>query len=348
MKKLESLSGKEILNIKYCGDLFSRNEAIIKSEYRTLALKWHPDSNSNTLASDVFAHIGVLHNKALELLSKGLWEASSVKKDNNSGKVELKFKDGKSAVFKPIYSFKFELGTCYILNKKIIYIMDSKDYLMYINNFKNVVSTLRYPNDKIRQSMECLFPQSKELSVRELENGLPCLIIDKTSDVYSLNHVYEFNHNDLDIKHCAWIMTRLCNILCLYEYNGIVSNGIDIKGLFVSPKYHTILPYGTLFYATPVDSKMMSTNKFVWGCMNYKIRVDKVSHYSTDMNSAKGVVALLGGGVDSIRKNKSNIIGEFLGILESDRKPQELFKNWDSLLDRALGPRKFITMENPK
>ena len=49
--------------------LFTGSEDALKAEYRALSKLWHPDTNKDVKATDVFARINVLYAKAKEKLA---------------------------------------------------------------------------------------------------------------------------------------------------------------------------------------------------------------------------------------------------------------------------------------
>src|SRR5580692_9643291 len=54
--------------------LFTGNADDLKTEYRYLARRWHPDLNKTEKARDVFEHLQTLHIRAEEKIAAGTWQ----------------------------------------------------------------------------------------------------------------------------------------------------------------------------------------------------------------------------------------------------------------------------------
>ena len=65
------MTAEQILSISKCGDLFSNNIDATKTKYKELVKEWHPDSNKNPKAQEVFQKITELYNAALKLFKQG-------------------------------------------------------------------------------------------------------------------------------------------------------------------------------------------------------------------------------------------------------------------------------------
>lgn len=326
-----------ILSITKCGDLFPYGEDKVKAKYKELVKVWHPDTNSDPEASNVFAKITELYNHALELLADGQWEKTNyilISKDN-----------GKKIALNYDTCFDFELGTCYVTKTKVVYVLGS-DKEKYYNNAIRRIKGLQYKDKKMKEDLSRFFP--KIYQTFKTNNGEYVIVLDKTEDVYPLKNVFEYFNNKIDDKHVAWIISRLCNLTCYLKFSGLVHNGININNCFISPKYHSILLLGGWWYTTKEDENMIGTTKDIFSIMSVSAKGSKKSSSLTDLESVK----LLGRqllGETNCRKLSldSSIPKPFINFLIgcSGNNSYEEFTKWDKALNDSYGKRKFINME---
>ena len=331
------MTAEQILSLSKCGDLFPNNIDAAKTKYKQLAKEWHPDSNKNPKAVDVFQKITELYNKALELLEQGTWEKTNyiLISKNNGKKIALNYDT----------VFDFELGTCYVTKTKIVYILGS-DKKKYFDNAIARIKSLKYADKKMEETLKRCMP--KIYQTFQTNSGEYVIVLDKTEDVYPLKSVFEYFDNKISDRHVAWIMSRLYNISCFLKYNDIVHNGININNCFVSPKYHSILLLGGWWYTTKEKEKMIGTTKDIFSIMSVVTKGDKKSSYLTDLESVK----LLGRqllGETNCRKLAldTSIPKAFINFLISGSSDDAFkeYAKWDKALIGSYGERKFVKME---
>lgn len=331
------MQAAEILSVTKCGDIFPYGEENVKAKYKELAKEWHPDTNNNPDAPNVFAKITELYDKALELSANGKWEKTNyilISKDN-----------GKKIAINYDTHFDFELGACYVTKTKIVYILGS-DNEKYYNNAIQRIRSLRYKDNKMKNDLSRFLP--KIYQTFNTTNGEYVIVLDKTEDVYPLKNVYEYFDNRIDDRHAAWIISRLCNLTCYLRFNGLVHNGININNCFISPKDHSILLIGGWWYAAKEEESMIGTTKDIYAVMLVSAKESKKASPLTDLESVK----LLGRqllGETSCRKLSldCSIPKPFVNFLTggSCNNSYEEFTKWDKALEDLYGKRKFVNME---
>ena len=331
------MEANKILSIVKCGDLFPCDEDKIKTKYKELVKEWHPDTNSNPEASNVFAKINELYNRALKLLKNGQWEKTNY--------ILISKTDGKKIALNYDTYFNFELGTCYVTRTKLIYLLDN-DKEKYYNNAIHRINNLQYKDKKMEEDLSRFFP--KIYQTFKTINGEYGIVLEKTEDVYPLKNVFEYFNGKIDDRHVAWIISRLCNLTCYLKYSGLVHNCINLNNCFVSPKYHSILLLGGWWYSTKEDENMIGTTKDIFSIMSVSAKSSKKSQVLTDLESVK----LLGRqllGETNCRKLSldSSIPKPFINLLigGSGDNSYEEFTKWDKALSDSYGKRKFINME---
>lgn len=179
------IGSNDIINAKKCGDIFSQDVTQTKELYKKLAKMYHPDLCKLENANEIFAKISTLYNSALDNLEKGSWEVSSM--------VELKSSSGKCYTLRYLSRFDFELGECYIGNKKVVYILN-EDKKKYFYRYLGIVSRLEYKNKEMRDEFERYLPNV--LTSFDMKDGKYCIILNNTFDVYTKDVRYNlvFTH----------------------------------------------------------------------------------------------------------------------------------------------------------
>ena len=336
-KKGKLMEAKMILSITKCGDLFPYGENNVKAKYKELVKEWHPDTNSNPEASDVFLKITQLYNQALDLLSNGQWEKTNyvlISKDTG-GKIALNYDT----------CFDFELGICYVTKTKVVYVLGS-DKEKYYNNAIRRIKNLQYKDKQMEEKISICLPNIYKTF--KTSNGEHVIVLEKAEDVYPLKNVLEYYNGKIEDKHVAWIISRLYNLACYLKFSGIVHNGININNCFISPEFHSILLLGGWWYATKENENMIGTTKDVFSVMSVQSKTSKKSSSITDLESIKLLGRLLLGETNCRKLSlDSSIPKPFINFLisgSSDNSYEE-FSKWDKALNDSYGKRKFIKME---
>lgn len=331
------MTAEQILSVSKCGDLFPNNIDATKTKYKELVKEWHPDSNKNPKAQEVFQKITELYNAALELFKQGTWEKTNY--------ILISKKDGKRIALNYDTVFDFELGTCYVTKTKIVYVLGS-DKKKYFDNALVRIKSLKYADKRMEETLKRCMP--KIYQTFQTNNDEYIIVLDKTADVYPLKNVFEYFDDKIVDRHVAWITSRLCNLTCFLKYNGIVHNGININNCFVSPEHHSILLLGGWWYTTKENEKMIGTTKDIFSVMSVTAKGNKKSSYLTDLESVKLLGRQLLGETNCRKLSLDSTIPKaFINFLVSgsgDDAYKEYAK-WDKALTDSYGARKFIKME---
>ena len=316
----------QILKAKKCGDLFSNDANKAKEEYRILAKKYHPDINPN--AELAFKIITELYQRAEKLFESSDWEISNriiIINPNgqgiNSGYLSEKY---------------FEMGRFYICKTAIIYLFTST-YEKYYNNSIKMIRNINFKDDKIRNQFESYMP--KILNSFKTDKDEYCLVISKTSDVFLLEDICKYYNYDIPDRHIAWIISRLSSLSCLFQNMGIVHNGLTLDNCFISPKYHSIIPLGGWWYTTDIQDKMLGVKTETYQIMSVIAKGNKLSETFTDLESTKFIGRKCINDISKLPKP----FKEWLEKGSCDSAFKE-FKNWNDVLNKSYGKRKFIEM----
>ena len=321
-------SPDEILSASKCGDIFSQNtDSVVKTEYRQMAKAYHPDQCGLPNATEITMKLNQLYEQAMEMIAAGKWEMSNM--------LSFHSIDGKEYRTKFLKSEDFELGVMYVSDNSVTFMLD-QSHKKYFDNAVSQIKGLKYADDKMRQEISRYMPNTR--FAFDTDDGKHCLIINKTPDVFLLSDVLDFYNGSIPDRHVAWIISRLCNLCCYFGYHGIVHHGLTVENCFISPQYHTLMPFGGWWYARPMGEKLLGVSKAVYDIMPIKAKSEKVAVYQTDLESMKLIGRkLLGSG------NAPQPLLDFLNS-GSSPDPMKEFQKWGKTLDAAYGKRQFIEM----
>lgn len=318
-------SVEEILKINSCEELFVNDINKSKEIFRVLAKAYHPDVCTTFDSTKVFTKINTLYAEAVSKIEKGIWFEKDL--------LSIQSKLGKKYGFKYLGKHIFELGTFYIGREFIVYIIE-KQHKNFYHNAINTLKSFKYASIEMENEFKRYFPNIKDTF--ECDNGDYALVLEKTEDVFLLEDFYNCR-KDLDPKHTAWIISRLCNIACFLRYNNLVHNGISLSNCFISPKYHTIMIYGGWWYTVKENEKMIGTQKCIYDIMPIKEKSLKIGSFKTDLESVKQIGRLLE------NDNTPNELKNWVKNASSGNAISE-FESWNTVLDKTWGKRTFIKL----
>lgn len=325
-------TAEQILAISTPEELFSKNA--LEKSYRDLVKLWHPDVNHSVLCTDVFAHIAEMYKKAVK------------KKDENAWGFEgcITIQDKASALYriKYHYSCPFELGTMYVGDSTLTYLVDGT-YAKLSNNFVNQVRGLKFPAEDSNRLSKCVPVIKRHFTT---EDGRVALIIDKTKDVLPLSVALNYLGGKIEPKSAAWIISTLHNMLCALKYNKLTHNGIDTNTYFISPEHHSGLLLGGWWYATPSGSKLLGVPEKSFGLMLPSQKISKKATSKLDAELLRSIGReILGDSSGSKLKAMGvpDVIANWVNI-PSNNHAYDDYKKWGIVLTEAFGPRKFIPM----
>lgn len=335
------MTAEEILSISKCGDLFPYGINNVRNKYKELVKEWHPDSNSDIKAVDVFQKITELYKKALKLLEEGSWEKTNyilINKDK-----------GKKILLNYDTTFDFELGKCYVTKTKVVYILDS-DKKKYFDNAVFRIKSLKYADKNMEDILKRCMPEIYQTF--KTNSGEYGIVFNKTPDVFPLKNILKYFNNKISDRHVAWILSRLYNISCFLRYNGIIHNGINVDNCFISPQYHSIILIGGWWYTTKEKERMLGTTKDIFSIMPVTSKSSKRSDFLTDLESIKLLGRQLLGEANCRKLVLNNSIPKpFINFLitGSTNDAYKEFEKWDKTLSNSYGERKFVKMkvDNP-
>lgn len=329
------MTAELILKAKFPGDIFSSDKEAIKSEYRALAKKWHPDMNESSIASEVFNKLNLLYNKAISSTP------DEIKSKSNA--LSLLATNGKTYRLKYKVIHKFELGEMYVADTIIAYSFQ-KEYKEFYENSIERIKALDYADETMKNEVLKYMPTI--INNFETDDRY-FLVIKKTDDLFLLRDLLEYHGGEIPVKHVAWILSSLYNITCFFHYNKISHNALTLDNYLVSPIYHSGSITGGWWYTVEQEEKMIGVNKETFKIMPTKAKTSKMATIKTDLESIKLIGRqLLGtpsGSALITDKDIPKPISDWLRGISSSN-PFEEYEKWVKVLYESFGNRKFIEM----
>jgi hypothetical protein len=329
-------SAKDILRFTGPGELFSDRPDRIKDEYARLAKQWHPDNHGNSGESnEVMVKINLLYQQGLELIRVGRWE--------KPGWLRLRSKDGKRHEINYYRTVSFELGTAYIGNHVVFYLVDSGNRDFYQNAVKSIAG-LKYANEKMETEIRKYLPKV----IAEFETSDRCwgVVIGKTPDFILLQDLLAYFDNRMEERHMAWIVSSLLNIACYLDYAGLSHNSISLDTYFVSPEQHSGALLGGWWYATPRGCRMPGVPEKIFAIMPPQVKTEKKGNILTDLESIRLIGRELAGDRNGTRL-EGNLAGPLVEWLRgaSSESAFAEYSRWGEVLKAAFGARRFVKLD---
>ena len=126
----------------------------------------------------------------------------------------------------------------YHVNNSKVMTLIGKNSIVSIcaDNYFKKVDKIQFPSADIKGLHKYL---PNVVSINELNNFNQLIIIDKPENIYPLA-IFD----KLDAKQVAWIISRLENLACLFEYNQVDFEQITKNDLYINPKTHELFLLG--------------------------------------------------------------------------------------------------------
>ncbi|MCQ2534524.1 MAG: hypothetical protein MJ172_08165 [Clostridia bacterium] len=144
-------------------------------------------------------------------------------------------KDNKTVNIRYTFYYEDEGVKTYISKDSVVNIFEKEDRNKLEATIRGI-SMLQYP-EAAGKDLSKSFPHIK--AKMELIDGRYLLAYDKPENSYPL-----FAFGNLRPKHVAWIVSRMENFCCVFEYSELVHGGLSTDTIFINPKTHEAFLYG--------------------------------------------------------------------------------------------------------
>ncbi len=192
--------------------------------------------------------------------------------------------------------------------------------------FRKNVSLIDYPSADTKH-LSNFFPNI--VGGFSLADGSSLLVISKDEDEYPL-----CLFPGLGGRHTAWIISRMENLCCVLEYNGIVHPLINPSTLYINPYLHQANLYSGWWLAGRKNSISSDGRRVL------EMRENLLGLRNTAAN-------ILGFDRSSDAAESKDIPGALSEFIRSSPcgDAYDDFSYWDEMLVRAYGERRFIGLE---
>jgi hypothetical protein len=318
---VELLDAHDILKIPVhqARDLFPGSADDVKLKFRSLARKWHPDTNPG-VDQNVFAHIVTLHQRVVaSLLVKNRSEM-------------FKSIEGKNFRFEFLSKTSTENSSVLVGRNVIAHVID-KDFADLCEN--SDAFKFAFAGSEMAEEMRRFLPRLKQKIT--LDNGSILYVEAKRPDELLLSDL--LRTGPVDPRHVAWMITRLLNICCWLEWGGISHGSILPETLLVSPEQHGMALTGPFLSYARVGEKYAALPS---SAIDEKpsLLVENVSDISLDLRMVRSIARKALGGV-FLPSDLPTPFAQWLTFPPAGTARLD-FIGWEKARDASFGAPRFV------
>ncbi len=146
------------------------------------------------------------------------------------------------------YTFRYDMdGVDVLVGRESVVFVFPRSLSGRADRMLDAVERLQYPSADIKGLRRCL----PSLRARfDLAESKVLLALEKPENVYPLKAF-----SNLGSRHVAWIVSRMENICCLLEFNGMDHPSMDEGSLFINPRTHEAFLLGGWWDAEKTGSR---------------------------------------------------------------------------------------------
>lgn len=243
----------------------------------------------------------------------------------NADEQNFECTDGNSISIRYMYRFRINDTEVFVARRNIIFHF-LKNWASEADKFRCNVSRLDYPSADTR-NLASFFPAVS--GGFELTDKTGILVISKNEDEYPL-----CLFGKLSGRHTAWVISRLENLCCVLEYNGLVHPEIDIDTVYINPYTHQASLYGGFSHVVknnslaPDEKTILTTKQNLIGLRD----------------TAANLLGFERSGLVKPDKDIPPALANFINSRPSNDAYDD-FEAWDKALIKAFGERRFIKMD---
>ena len=311
------------------GRLFAGSADDVKRDYRRLAMAWHPDRNRDPMAHAVFQHIRRLYDKTA-----------------CPGPVTLAAADGKTYELNYLRSHPFELGTMYVANTVVAFVVD-RDHADLVRRARRTIEGLRYADDGMRRQIAGHLPACPCAGAFETDRAY-VIVMRKPPDLLLLRDVLDHVGGRLDPRHAAWVVSSLLNVCCYLQYAGLTHNALSLDTCFMSPPRHGVAVLGGWWYAAEAGERMAAAPAATIAWAAHDLMDTGRADVRTDLELVRAIGRELLGDIGGMRLARESAAPramiDWLRLPASD-DPIEEYRTWRTqVLHDSFGARRFVEL----
>jgi len=326
----------ELLAVRRPEDLFAGDLTKAKQQFRELSKRWHPDRNPGPLALAVFQHINALHDLTEQRVQQGLWEGA--------GELVLWDKHGGQSTIGYLRALPTEVGRLYIGDDHLTYVVEAHHRSLW-QNADRMTRTFPYADDPMRSDLSRYMPTPAR--TWEAQDGRLVYAVPKARDLLLLRDVLGHFGGVMPPRHAAWIISRLCNLVCYLSYAQRVHHNLSLDTIYISPAKHSAALLGGWWYAATTGSPITQVPERTHTYLPWVVRTKKQALVLTDLELVRVVGRELLGDASGKGLTDQQAPGPVLAWLKGVAfgTPIEQYRTWDTVLTQAFGPRRFVKMD---
>ena len=235
---------------------------------------------------------------------------------DNANVLTLATKEGQNIELRYLYSYSDKCADVYVTRRNIAFHFRAGENAK-AENLRRMTSSLDYPSADTRELSD-FFPRVTGAFV--LEDNTTLVVINKREEEYPLRLF-----GKLGGRHVAWILSRLENLCCVLEYNGLVHPEIDPDSIYINPNNHTACLYSG------------------WWDVARKNTTGVGGHILSSEDNLNGIRRT----ADAILDRHTDAPAALIEFIRSRPRidAYEDFAYWDEVIIRAFGKRRFVKME---
>lgn len=259
------ITAEEILKCRSCTEIFPDNPLEAEKIYISLMKKFHPDVCSDSLCGEVSAVINNLYRKFKNIPEKKHFSLYNCD-------------------FQYIREYEREDGKMYFSDDSVYFILESELENIIYPAFKSLISGI---NQKALEQARSFLPRIKRTEI--IGNGNIFLNTETEKGEFPLDEVLDFFGDDIDSRHCAWIISRLLGMCCFAQLGGNVWNCLSTDNLLINPKMHTLRIIGGWWFSAKDGQKMSGVQSGIYDIMPPSCRTDGIARSITDLECVKAI-----------------------------------------------------------
>lgn len=320
------MTASQICTCRSCLELFPEGREQAEERYRMLMRQFHPDICRDSQGVRAAAVINSLYHRIrtpLPLQKKRL--------DTESGTVEISY----------LREYPREDGIMYFGENAVWYVLDDtliaavKQHLYQDYSGMHMILEQKLPDDAVRHRAKTALPQIE--AVYRLTSGALCLQIQKEPEELPLEEVLSFFGKTIDVRHCAWMISRLLDLCCIGSLGGIVWNSLCTANLLVHPAMHTLRLTGGWWFSAEAGSRMIGAQSEVYDVMPTVCRTDGIARPLIDLECVRAVCRKI------FPERAPQMMVRFSdGVCAADAFAE--IQQWEQTIISAFGGRYFTPM----
>ncbi len=301
--------------------LFPGNAAAVKKAFRELASAWHPDHNKEKEAADVLAYLVKARDQALGLTL----DQSIVLERRNGSKFRMDYIRATTTDGMTIYTGASSIA---------YFVPDSMSDLVR----RSGQPKWKFANKDMEKEMTRFLPPY--VRTEDLKNG-QLMIYRRAPSQILMSDLMALHDGRIPPVHISWMVTRMNNIACYFEWAKQVLFGLLPEFLLVDLDSHGVALCGPPIFLTNFGDRPMAVPSRVLDAIPYLRDKGSVAVGSMDRILIRETACALLGDHGGVKLKADPEVRPDIAawvISPPEKSAVSDYEKWES----ALGPRKFI------